>query len=99
MSVGYLLIAFVYPAGIGGGDVKLAPYIGLTLGLMGVEPTLVGTFCAFFLSAIFGLPLVASQKAGRKTPMPFGPFMFLGAIVGLLAGDPVLHGYLAWAGV
>lgn len=80
----YLLLFLINPAGMGFGDVKLAPTLGLALGWYGWPTVFTGTFTGFALGAVTGLVLIAARRAGRKTPLPFGPFMLFGALVGLL---------------
>ncbi|UPT19929.1 prepilin peptidase [Thermobifida alba] len=85
----YWLLWFVYPAGMGWGDVKLSGLVGLYLGWAGPGPAVSGAFAAFLLSACVGLVLVLLGRAGRKTQLPFGPFMVGGALAVLLLGDPL----------
>lgn len=94
MFAAYLVLAMISPSGLGGGDVKLAGVLGLVLGWYGWWQVLVGSFSAFFLGAIVGLALMVLGRAGRKSKIPFGPFMFLGTYVGLLFGDTVAQWYL-----
>ncbi|MFI0900333.1 prepilin peptidase [Streptomyces sp. NPDC020983] len=84
LGVLYLVLFLVNPAGMGFGDVKLAPTLGLALGWYGWSAVVNGTLAAFLLGAVAGLVLLASGRANRKTPIPFGPFMLLGSAVGLL---------------
>ena len=87
MFLGYLVLALINPSGMGGGDVKLAGVLGRALGWVGWWPVLVGAFAGFFLGAITGLLLLIGRRAGRKSHIPFGPFMFAGTYVGLLFGE------------
>lgn len=80
----YLLLHLVNPAGMGFGDVKLAPSLGLALGWYGWGALLLGTLAAFGLGAAAGLVLLALGRADRRTPLPFGPFMLAGALAGML---------------
>jgi leader peptidase (prepilin peptidase)/N-methyltransferase len=80
----YLLLFFVNPAGMGFGDVKLAPTLGLVLGWYGWPVVFTGTFAGFALGAVAGIVLIASRRANRKTALPFGPFMLLGTLGALL---------------
>jgi leader peptidase (prepilin peptidase)/N-methyltransferase len=84
--------------GMGFGDVKLAPVLGVTLGWVGVAAALVALFAAFALGAIIGLGLMAARRAGRRTALPFGPFLLAGALVGLFAGQAIADGYLELMG-
>ncbi|WP_329365399.1 A24 family peptidase [Streptomyces sp. NBC_00669] len=84
LGVLYAVLFFVNPAGMGFGDVKLAPTLGLVLGWYGWGAVITGTFAGFLLGAVVGLVLIATRRATRKTAMPFGPFMLAGALTALL---------------
>jgi leader peptidase (prepilin peptidase) / N-methyltransferase len=86
----FFLLAFVYPSGMGFGDVKLAGVIGLLLGYLSWGAVVVGAFAGFFLGAIVGVAVMAVGSGGRKTALPFGPFMVLGALAALWIADPVV---------
>jgi leader peptidase (prepilin peptidase) / N-methyltransferase len=84
--------ALAYPRGMGLGDVKLAAVMGLYLG-RNVAPAI---FVALLAGAAVGLAMIAREGAGaRKKGIPFGPFLALGGVVGLLAGDQLLDLYLS----
>jgi leader peptidase (prepilin peptidase)/N-methyltransferase len=89
---GFLFAAAVaYPRGMGMGDVKLAAMMGLYLG-RAVAPALLVAIAA---GAIVGIALMLRDGAGaRKTAVPFGPFLALGGVVGLLWGDQMADWYL-----
>jgi leader peptidase (prepilin peptidase)/N-methyltransferase len=89
----FLLAALAYPRGMGMGDVKLAGVLGLYLGRT-VAPSI---FIALVAGVLVGALVIARKGAqdGRKTAVPFGPFLALGALVGLLAGDALVDAYLA----
>ncbi|SHK68930.1 leader peptidase (prepilin peptidase) / N-methyltransferase [Actinacidiphila paucisporea] len=80
----YSLLFLVNPAGMGLGDVKLAPTAALALGWYGWGTVITGTFAAFALGAVVGLALLLTGRATRKSPMPFGPFILTGCAVALL---------------
>lgn len=80
--------------GMGFGDVKLAPVLGATLGWIGWGPAIVGLFAAWVIGGIFAVYLMVSGRAKRGQEVAFGPFMLIGAVVGLLVGGPVLDWYL-----
>ena len=84
--------AWFYPKGMGVGDVKLAGVMGLFLG-RNVAPALL---VAFLLGTIVGIGVMARKgvAAGRKTAIPFGPFLAAGALVGLYVGDEIVDWYL-----
>jgi leader peptidase (prepilin peptidase)/N-methyltransferase len=86
-----LLIAFIYPAGLGMGDVKLAAYLGAGLGAAVVVGIFIGFLAAFVPAVVL---LVRHGRAARKAAIPLGPFLALGAVVALFAGDDVLDWYL-----
>jgi leader peptidase (prepilin peptidase)/N-methyltransferase len=90
---GFLLIAAIaHPSGMGMGDVKLAFVMGLFLG----REVGVAMLVALVAGSAVGIAIMARKGAqeGRKTAIPFGPFLALGSIVGLLAGEPVVDWYL-----
>lgn len=99
LFVFYLVVALIYPGGMGFGDVKLAGLLGLYLGYLGWPELIVGAFAAFLLGGIAALVLVLARHGGRKTRLPFGPFMLGGAWVGVVVGKPVAAGYLSVTGL
>jgi len=85
-----LLTALINPAGMGMGDVKLAGAMGLYLGASMVP----AMFVAFFSGSLVGIGIIAVKGgAGRKTGVPFGPFLALGGLAGLLAGPELIDVY------
>ncbi|MFF2229924.1 prepilin peptidase [Streptomyces anulatus] len=82
----YLLLFLINPNGMGFGDVKLALALGVALGWYGWTVLFVGGFAGFLFGALYGLALVLLRRAGRRTGIPFGPFMLGGALTGLLLG-------------
>ena len=80
----------IYPAGMGGGDVKFAPALGLMLGFPGI-------LIALWLSAIGGgliaIGLILAGRKSRKDSIPFGPFMTMGAAAALIAGPNITGWY------
>jgi leader peptidase (prepilin peptidase)/N-methyltransferase len=94
MMLLYLLLALVYPAGLGLGDVKLAAPLGLYLGWLGWSSALVGLVAAFLVGGLVGIVLLASGRAGRRTAVPFGPSMLVGALLAVLWAEPVTAWYL-----
>lgn len=95
----YFALRFAYPAGMGGGDVKLAGVLGLYLGWIGWGALVVGLFLGFLLGGLFGVVLIAARRGGRKTKVPYGPFMLLGALVAVFAGQPLADAYLRVTGL
>ncbi|MFK0129916.1 prepilin peptidase [Streptomyces rubiginosohelvolus] len=82
----YLLLFLINPNGMGFGDVKLALALGVALGWYGWTVLFVGGFAGFLFGAAYGLVLVLLRRAGRRTGIPFGPFMIAGALTGVLLG-------------
>jgi leader peptidase (prepilin peptidase)/N-methyltransferase len=90
----YFLLAFIYPAGMGFGDVKLAGVLGMYLGWLGWAEVVTGGFLGFLFGGLVGGALMAVHRAGRKSQIPFGPFMLLGAFVAIFAGGALADLYL-----
>ena len=89
---GFLFAALVaYPRGMGMGDVKLALLLGAALGASVAVAMAVGLAAALVVAIVI---LARRGAAGRKTAIPFGPFLAFGAIVALFAGEPLLDAYL-----
>jgi len=82
----YFLLFLINPNGMGFGDVKLALALGVALGWYGWEALFLGGFAGFLFGAAYGLGLVLLRRAGRRTGIPFGPFMIAGALTGILLG-------------
>jgi len=88
----YFLLAVLHP-GMGFGDVKLALLLGLYLGWLGWSALAVGAFAGFLLGGLAGAALLLTRRAGRKTRIPFGPYMLAGAFLAVFAAAPVAHWY------
>lgn len=82
----YLLLFLINPNGMGFGDVKLALSLGVALGWYGWAVVFAGGFAGFLFGAAYGFGLMVMRRAGRKTGIPFGPFMIAGALLGILFG-------------
>lgn len=95
----YFLLALIYPAGMGFGDVKLAGVLGMYLGWLGWGVLLVGGFLGFLLGAVVGVALMVVKRAGRRSALPFGPFMVAGALLGIVVGQPIFDWYLNLIGL
>jgi len=86
----FFLIVLAYPRGMGLGDVKLVATMGLFLG-RAVAPAILAGLLA---GSVIGLALIAMRgPEARKMTIPFGPFLALGGIVGLLAGHHLMDIY------
>ncbi|MEW6034113.1 MAG: prepilin peptidase [Chloroflexota bacterium] len=88
----FLAIAFLHSGGIGWGDVKLAPLLGLLTGFPGI---IVALLTSFILGGVAASVLLLLHKASRKTPIPFVPFLAAGTIVAIVWGDTILDWYLS----
>jgi leader peptidase (prepilin peptidase) / N-methyltransferase len=88
----------VRPTGMGMGDVKAAGLVGLFVGSLGVGAALVAAFLAATAAFVVGLTLVATGVVERRTPTPFGPYLALGALTGVLAGPALFAAYLGVTG-
>ncbi|KQR27554.1 peptidase A24 [Curtobacterium sp. Leaf154] len=95
----YLLLALAVLGGMGLGDVKLAGVLGLVLAYLGWGPLAVGSSAAFLLGGTFAVVLLAVRRAGRRSGIPFGPWMLAGAWLGIAVGAPAWDGYLRLLGL
>jgi leader peptidase (prepilin peptidase) / N-methyltransferase len=93
MGALYFVLVLIYPAGMGLGDVKLAPVLGAYLGWISYGALAVGAFLGFLYGGLVGVLAMAVGKAGRKSKLPFGPFMLLGVLTAVLAGDRLVDLY------
>jgi leader peptidase (prepilin peptidase)/N-methyltransferase len=89
----YFLLWFVYPSGMGFGDVKFAGVLGIYLGWISWGTVGLGGFAGFLLGGVVGVILLVTKRATRKTGVPFGPFMIVGALVAILWGQPLIDWY------
>jgi leader peptidase (prepilin peptidase)/N-methyltransferase len=90
---GFLLVtALVYPAGMGMGDVKLVGMLGLFLGAAVAPAVLI----SLLLGSAIGAVIIARKgaKEGRKTAIPFGPYLAIGGLIGLYAGQAIVDWYV-----
>ena len=94
----YTLLRLARPDGMGGGDVRLAAVAGLMLAWLGWSSLAVGAFAAFLLGGVFGIALIVARRAGRRTAVPFGPWIVAGAWVGVFAGEALGRAYLSFLG-
>lgn len=91
----YFATWFAYPKGMGFGDVKLAGVLGIYLGWLSYGVLFFGLFAGFLIGGVFSVGLVLFKGGGRKTKVPFGPFMLIGAYLSILFGQQLVDGYLA----
>ncbi|MFF7334621.1 prepilin peptidase [Streptomyces sp. NPDC008150] len=86
LCAAYLVLHWINPAGMGPGDVKVALGLGVALGWYGWAVLVTGGFAGVLFGAVYGVGLLILRRAGRKTPIPMGPFMIAGTFTGLLLG-------------
>ena len=91
-SLFLFLALLAYPKGMGLGDVKLALLLGAALGVTVVVGMMIGMLSALVYSSVL---FARHGMKARKMGIPFGPFLALGAIVALFAGEPILDAYLS----
>ncbi|MEU4834220.1 A24 family peptidase [Streptosporangium sp. NPDC023615] len=80
----YLVLFLINPAGMGLGDVKFAGSLGTALGWLGWDTLVTGAFLGLVAGGLYGAVLMLLRRAGRKSEIPFGPFMAAGALAAVL---------------
>ena len=87
----FLLVAIISPRGMGMGDVKLVAMLGLYLG-RAIAPAI---FIALVAGVVIGAAVIArvGMTEGRKTAVPFGPFLALGGLIAFFVGDAIVDAY------
>jgi leader peptidase (prepilin peptidase)/N-methyltransferase len=95
----FLLVALVAPGAMGFGDVKLAGVVGGMTAYLAWGAFLTSAFGAFLLGAVVGLVLIVGGRAGRRTAVPFGPFMLIAAWGSILGAGGLGDLYLARIGM
>ena len=93
LALVYAALATAFPRGMGWGDVKLALVVGTAMAWVGWDALVVGGFGAFLLGAVWGVASIATGRAGRKSALPFGPFMVVAAIGAMVWGSAVATWY------
>ena len=91
IAAGYYAVR--HEDGLGMGDVKMLAMIGAFLGWQAVLLTLV---LASLAGAVIGLAMIAAQRGTMKYALPFGTFLAVGALVAMLAGQPIIDWYLGF---
>jgi leader peptidase (prepilin peptidase)/N-methyltransferase len=92
----FLVVHLVVPEGMGFGDVRLAGLVGAVTGWLGpgwhgAADAFVALLAAFASGALVGVGLVALRGYGRKSRVPFAPFLSLGGVVGVVFGPQAAH--------
>lgn len=80
----YFVLLLIRPADLGLGDVKLAAVIGLLLGWVSWSTVVSGVFFGFLCGGLVGAALMLARRANRRTALPFGPAMLIGALAALV---------------
>lgn len=90
----FWMLWFIRSAGMGFGDVRLSALLGFVLAYVGWPEYALGLYSGFLLFAVPGLllALVRRDRSMLKKAYPFGPFLLLGALLGIVVGDPLLGG-------
>jgi leader peptidase (prepilin peptidase)/N-methyltransferase len=89
-GIALAVMALIYAlsrGGMGDGDVRLAPLLGLYLGYLNPGLAPVGLFFGFLIGAFVGIAVMVAGHADRRTALPFGPFMALGAVLAIFIGQ------------
>jgi leader peptidase (prepilin peptidase)/N-methyltransferase len=87
-------LVMIWPGGMGPGDIKMALFMGAVLG----KGVIVGLLVAFLSGTIVGVYLMVVMKRSRKTKIPFGPFLALGAVLAMFFGQAIIDSYLSVIG-
>ena len=91
LALAFMALVYVGSrGGLGDGDVRLSPLLGAHLGWLGLGYVPVGLFLGFLFGSIVGVAAMALGKAGRKTAVPFGPFLAAGTLVAVFVGRSVI---------
>ena len=97
-GTGFIGRAILKKTAMGRGDVKLSGILGLLLAWLSWGALVVGAFAGFLVGAVGGLALIAAGKGNLATKIPYGPYMLLGALFGILWGGPIAHWYVHLSG-
>jgi leader peptidase (prepilin peptidase)/N-methyltransferase len=91
IALGIMGLIYVASRGqMGDGDVRLAPLLGLYLGYLHLGTVPIGLFLGFLIGAIVGVAAMAVGSAGRKTALPFGPFLAAGTVLAIFIGPQIV---------
>jgi len=96
----FWVLWWFHSAGMGFGDVRLAALLGFALGHLGWGEVVVGVYSGFLIFALPGvlLAIVRRDRGLLKSAFPFGPFMLVGALIGVVVGAVVWSSlFPAWA--
>ena len=88
-----LVMHLINPRGMAFGDVRLAAVIGAYEGWLGYNHVVLALFLGFVAAAVVGGALIVTRRRSAKDPVPFGPFLAVGALTALYAGTTIIHWY------
>ncbi len=86
-----LLMTIIYPGGMGGGDIKMIAMLGAFLGW---EKVFLTIFLGSLIGSVVGIAMIIMKKGGRKTKIPFGPYLATGAILSIFLGNTIIEYYI-----
>ena len=92
-AIALAIMSLIYAASrgqMGDGDVRLSPLLGLYLGYLHLGTVPIGLFLGFLIGAVVGVAAMAFGKAGRKTALPFGPFLAAGTVLAIFVGPEIV---------
>ncbi|HZN15577.1 MAG TPA: A24 family peptidase [Acidimicrobiales bacterium] len=88
-----LVLHLINPRGMAFGDVRLAAVIGAYTGWLGADHVVLALVLGFVAAALVGLALIATRRRSAKDPVPFGPFLAVGAMAAVLFGHAIIRWY------
>ncbi len=94
--LGLVLLGAIHlasPRGMGMGDVKLAALCGLLLGWGGLRFVFAGLFVGFLFGAVVGVAMLAAGRAGRRSALPFAPFLAAGTVAAIVLAPQLAQIY------
>ena len=95
----FFILAFISPASLGFGDVKLSGVLGLYLGWLGWGVLAVGMITGFLVGAVVAIGLLVGRRAGWSSDVAFGPSLLAGALFAVVAGQRLVDAYLTAMGL
>jgi leader peptidase (prepilin peptidase)/N-methyltransferase len=97
-AIGYFgalfVLALLARGGFGFGDVKLAFLLGLFVGYISWQYVMVAAFAAFGAAGLYAIVVLALRRRGRKSEIPFGPYLIVGSYLAIAFGDPAITWWL-----
>jgi leader peptidase (prepilin peptidase)/N-methyltransferase len=90
----FFTIWFLFPRGMGFGDVRLAGVIALALGWLGPLHVYIGLVAGFVVGSVYGIVAMVVTGRGRRTRFPFAPALSVGAVVSVLWGGAIITAWL-----